>query len=309
MKKDLITISTVGMSRDEWLEERRKSIGGSDSAGILGLNSYMSPLSVYMDKKGLSPEQDDNLAMALGRELEEFVAKKFEQETGKKVRRRNAILRDPEMPWAHANVDRVVVGEDAILECKTTSELNTKRFRDGEYPPTYYVQVMHYMMVTGAQRAYIAVLIGNRRFEVFTVERNEEEIQALRAAEEAFWSDYILTNTMPEPNGSETDAEILSGEYPEASDEEADLNDMSDVFAALIAASEQKTFCETIINKAKQYIEARLGSASTGYCGGHKVTWKPQTRNSIDTDRLKAMGIDIPYKTKTTRTFRFTAAK
>ena len=127
MYKDLILIPTTPMTREEWLEERRKRIGGSDAAGILGLNPYSSPLAVYMDKKGLTPEREDNLAMELGRELEEFVAKKFEAATGKKVRRKNAIVINPRYPFAHANLDRVVVGEDAILECKTTSELNTKQ--------------------------------------------------------------------------------------------------------------------------------------------------------------------------------------
>lgn len=310
MKKELLTISTVGMSREKWLEERRKSIGGSDAAGILGLNPYISPLSVYMDKKGISPEREDNLAMELGRELEEFVAKKFESETGKKVRRRNAIIRDPRMPFAHANVDRVVVGEDAILECKTTSELNLKRYKGGEYPPTYYVQVMHYMMVTGAQKAYIAVLIGNRDFRIFEVERNEDEIESLRAQEQAFYENYLLPSTMPDPSGSERDEALLKAEYPvETSDGALDLSDMTACFEAYIAANAQKAVCERIIDKAKQDIEARLGNASTGYCGGHKVTWKTQTRNDIDKAALKDMGIDIPYKQTTSRTFRFTAAK
>ena len=129
--------------------------------------------------------------------------------------------------------------------------------------------------------------------------------------EKAFYENYLLPGIMPDPTGASQDAEALGTLYP-ASDADADavdLSDMRDCFEAYIAANAQKALCERIIDKAKQDIEARLGNASAGFCGGHKVTWKEQTRNDIDKDALKAMGVQIPYKQKTTRTFRFTAAK
>lgn len=311
MKKNLITISTVNMSREEWLEQRRATIGGSDAAAIVGLSQWATPLSVYMEKKGLSPDKPDNIAMRIGRELEETVARLWMEETGKKCQRRNAILINPAYPFAHANVDRWVVGENAGLECKTTSEMNMKTFRGNEYPANYYVQCMHYMALTGADRWYLVVLVGNRELFTFVIERDEEEIAALMEQEKAFYENYLLPGVMPDPTGASQDAEALGTLYPasDADAEAVDLNDMRDCFDAYIAANAQKALCERIIDKAKQDIEARLGNASAGFCGGHKVTWKEQTRNDIDKDVLKAMGIQIPYKQKTTRTFRFTAAK
>ena len=43
MYKNLTKVSTVGMSHEEWLEHRIKTIGGSDASAILGMNSYSSP--------------------------------------------------------------------------------------------------------------------------------------------------------------------------------------------------------------------------------------------------------------------------
>lgn len=311
MKKDLIAISTVGMTREEWLEHRRRTIGGSDAAAIVGLSNWATPLTVYMDKKGLVPDKPDSIPMRIGRELEETVARLWMEQTGKKCQRRNAILMNPRIPFAHANVDRWVVGENAGLECKTTSEMNMKTFRGNDYPANYYVQCMHYMMVTGADCWYLAVLVGNREFYTFVIERDEDEIATLREMEQAFYENHLLPGIMPECTGKDADGEAVSTLYP-ASDPNADaldLSDMRDCFEAYIKANAQKALCERIINQAKQDIEARLGTASAGFCGGHKVTWKEQTRNDIDKDALKAMGVDIPYKTKTTRTFRFTAAK
>ena len=83
----LDTISTAKMSHEEWLEERRKSIGGSDAAAVIGMSRFASPYTVWMDKTGRLPEKEDTEAMRIGRDLEEYVAKRFEEASGKKVRR------------------------------------------------------------------------------------------------------------------------------------------------------------------------------------------------------------------------------
>lgn len=72
-------ISTLGMSREEWLEERRKSLGGSDMGAVLGLNRYRSPYTVWAEKTGRIGEEPDNEAMRQGRDLEQYVASRFEE--------------------------------------------------------------------------------------------------------------------------------------------------------------------------------------------------------------------------------------
>lgn len=154
--------STLTMTREEWLSERRKGLGGSDAAAILGMNPYRSPLAVYMDKIGIAPEILDNEAIRQGRDLEQYVAERFCEDTGRKVRRCNRILQHPEYPWMLANIDRDVVGEDAGLECKTTSPYNKTPFDQGDVPAPYYWQCQHYMAVTGAKSWYLAVLVHGK---------------------------------------------------------------------------------------------------------------------------------------------------
>ena len=149
-------------SHEEWLALRHKYIGGSDAAAVVGLNSYMSAYSLWAEKTGRLPGFEGNLATQVGTYLEDFVAQKFAEVTGKKVRKSNQSWFNDQYPWAIANIDREIVGEDAGLEIKTTSELNIKRFKGGDFPANYYVQCMHYMAVTGKQTWYLAVLIGNR---------------------------------------------------------------------------------------------------------------------------------------------------
>ena len=57
---------------------------------------------------------------------EDLVAKLFEKETGKKVRNHNYMMYHKDYPFISANVDKVLVSENAILECKTASEFKRK---------------------------------------------------------------------------------------------------------------------------------------------------------------------------------------
>lgn len=82
MKKTLI--STKEMSHEEWLKIRKSGIGGSDAGAICGLNPYSSPMAVYQDKVSEELTETDNESMRQGRDLEEYVAKRFTEETGKR---------------------------------------------------------------------------------------------------------------------------------------------------------------------------------------------------------------------------------
>lgn len=180
-------VSTKGMSREEWLMRRRKTIGSSDAAGIVGLSRWASPFSVWADKTGRAAEKEDTEAMRQGLDLEDYVARRWMEETGKRVYRLPAMLYHPKYPFAHADVDRMVVGENAGLECKTTFSLDLKQFNGEEFPVQYYAQCVHYLAVTGADRWYLAVLAYGRGFFTFTLERDQAEIDALMAAKADFW--------------------------------------------------------------------------------------------------------------------------
>ena len=76
-------------NHEEWLELRSHYLGGSDAAAVVGLNAYASPYSLWTEKTRRVPGFSGNLATEVGTFLEEFVAQKFAQVTGKKVRKCN----------------------------------------------------------------------------------------------------------------------------------------------------------------------------------------------------------------------------
>ncbi len=288
---------TLDMPREQWLELRKKGIGGSDSAAIVGLDRYRSPFDVYADKLGLKPEQPDNEAMRQGRDLEDYVASRFCEATEKKVRRRNAILQHPEHTFMTANIDRWVVGENAGFEAKTTSVLNRAKFSQGEFPPNYYVQCVHYMAVTGAERWYLAVLVLNKAFHVFTIERDEAEIQALIEAEKHFWENHVLKQIPPAPDGSESTSEVIKHLFPEARErEEVALFGYEDKIQQYIELDMQVKELTKQRDALKQEIQLTLADAEIGRARGYIVEWKNQTRQALDTKKLKSEHAEIYEK-------------
>ena len=307
MYKHLIKTSTVGMPHEEWLEHRQKSIGGSDASAILGMNTYCSPYTVWADKLGKLPPKEDNEAMRLGRDLEDYVAKRFTEKTGKKVRRENNIIINSDYPFAHANVDRMVVGEDAGLECKTTSAMNLKRFKNGEYPENYYVQCVHYLMVTGAKRWYLAVLILGVGFMDFVIERDEEEIAALAKSEEAFW-EYVKKQTPPAVDGTESTTNTISTIFPTSNTETVNLFGYEDSLRQYLALGKQikelKALQDEMANKVKSF----MNEAGRGESNNYKVSWTSADRSTFDHKKFAAEHPDVDltdyYKLSSYRTFK-----
>ena len=203
------TISTASMSREDWLRLRKSGIGGSDAGAICGLNPYASPMSVYRDKTSEDVSDTDNEAMRQGRDLEDYVARRFMEATGLKVRRSNMMYRSDDHPCMIADVDRLVVGEDAGLECKTASAYNADKWKDGEVPMHYLIQCCHYMAVTGKTAWYIAVVILGQEFKFTKITRDDALIANLIAIEEAFWNNHIIPRIILPPDGSKACDEVL----------------------------------------------------------------------------------------------------
>lgn len=302
----LHTADTRGMSREQWLDARRKAIGGSDAAAIVGLNAYASPFTVWLDKLGKSAPKEETEAMRIGHDLEEYVAKRFTEATGKKVRRRNAIIYNDLYPFAHANIDREIVGENAILECKTTNVLNLKKFKDGAYPANYYVQCMHYMAVTGAERAYLAVLVLGQGFYWYEIARDQEEINALMEAEETFWR-YVVQQEEPPVTGQDCDASALFGLYPESNGATVDLFGRAGIMAEYLSIKDQIKALETQADEIANLLKGELGENERGRDGEYTVTWKTQTRSTFDkkafTKDYPEINLDEYSKTTTSRVF------
>ena len=301
-------------SKEEWLALRKQlGIGGSDAGSVIGLNPYKGAYTLWAEKTGKIPEFEGNLTTEVGSYLEEFVAQLFTRETGKKVRRKNRILVNTDYPFAFADVDRLVVGEKAILEIKTTNSLPAiKKIRNKEYPEQWYAQMTHYLAVSGLEKAYLAVLVECRDFKVFELERDEAEISALMSVEEKFWN-MVQNNTPPPADGLESTSKTITALYPESNTDNVNLYSYQTELARYMELSEQIKNLEAAKEEAANKVKAFLGEAGKGESDRYRVSWTSSERRSFDSKRFAKENPDIDmdsyYKTSTYRTFKVTEKK
>jgi putative phage-type endonuclease len=293
-------VDTKDLSRTEWLEVRKSGIGGSDAAAAIGLNPYMSPLELWLIKRGLDanlpgPNPDDtNEPVYWGTLLEPIVAASYTKQTGNRVRRINAVLRHPSIPFMLANIDREVIGVPGvqILECKTAGEFGARLWREG-VPEYVLVQVQHQLAVTGKQAADVAVLICGQKLEVHRIERDDELIARLIPLEAAFWR-YVETDTPPPADGSESADRALRCLYP-GTGGTVDFSEdrrLSSVFADLVAVRADIEQRETQEALLRQTIQQAMGEADRAIFETGSVSFR-RSRDSAGVD-LKRLLADHP---------------
>ena len=289
-------ISLEGKSNAEWRMLRRTGIGGSDAGAVAGLNRYSSPMKVYLDKTGECMEETDSEAVRCGRDLEAYVAERFCEETGKKVRRSNFMYRSVEHPFMIADVDRFIVGEEAGLECKTCNAFNHKSWEKGAIPDHYILQCYHYMAVTGKRTWYIACLIMGKEFVYRKLTWDDALIESLISVEEGFWTGNVMAGVMPKPDGSDVCNEVLRQAFPRAEKgsgiELADMEDELDRREEILRKIEE---LQTEQNRIEQEIKLAMGESEHAGCGRYSISWSNVSSERLDTKRLKEECPDI-YK-------------
>lgn len=306
-----VLATTKDMTREAWIEARKRGIGGSDAAAVCGLDPCRSPMAVWLEKTEQVECEEAGEAAHWGTKIEALVADEFAEQTGFRVQRRNAILQHPVRPWMLANVDRLVrddTGAWGVLEIKSTSAWHRDDWTEDRIPERVSLQVAHYLAVTGCAFGFVAVLIGGQQYRHYRVERDEDLIRSLIGIEGRFWS-LVESRTPPAVDGSEASTEALARLYPAAKADSqmvlpADARALIDRYRE---CSEALKGWEKERDEAGNRLKALLGDAEDGYLDGQcAVTWRNTTSHRLDAKALKAVdpAIWARYATEsTTRRF------
>ena len=275
--------------QEEWLRIRKSYLTGTDAGAVCGMNPYKSAMQVYLDKTGPEIEMTDNEAMRLGRDLEDYVAGRFAEATGKKVRKSNAMYVSDEHPFMMANVDRLVVGERAGLECKTASPYTADRWKDGNVPEWYYLQCQHYMKVLEMDRWYLAVLIFGKGFQYTWLERDETMLNDLVSIEKDFWENHVQAKVLPSPDGSKNADELIRKYFHRKEGTVTRMTGMDEQISRRneLAGLIKKMQAEQKIIDQELKIYLGNAEAQTGISDRYRVTWTEYETRRIDTERLK----------------------
>lgn len=288
-------VDTRKLEYVDWLEVRKTGIGASDAAAAVGLSPYKSQLELWLEKTGrdenlAKPDPKDTTAPVYwGTLLEPIVAAAYTQQTGRKVRKVNAVLQHPTVSFMLANLDREVVGSPDVqmLECKTAGEYGARLWQEG-VPEYVQLQVQHQLAVTGKHAADVAVLLCGQQLAVHRMHRDDDLISRLIHLEAEFWA-YVTSDTPPPADGSESADRSLRCLYPgdgSVIDFSADRR-LSSAFADLLLLREDIKNKEAQAEQLKQLLQQAMGDASVAQLDTGKITYK-RSKDSvgIDLERL-----------------------
>jgi putative phage-type endonuclease len=280
-----VLTTTTKLSRDAWLEFRRKGLGGSDAGVVLGLSKYRSPFDLWADKRGLVEPQASNAAMDWGNALESVVAERYAIEYQQAVVEWPVMLQG-KYEWQLANLDYVIVEpsakypagqvttdenlnpEDilAILEIKTAgiaSRGSSRDWDDDGIPATYYWQVIHYAAVTGVRSAVVAALIGGQGLVVRDLTVEEYEVEHLTKKEQAFWQ-TVVDGVEPDLIGRESELETLKALYPNSEPKTVEVDEfVKDLVEEYQTLKVQQDELEGRLLKVRGQLVQAAGEADT----------------------------------------------
>ena len=286
---------------DEWLEQRKHGVGGSEVAAIMGLSPWKTATQLWLEKTGRIEPADlsEKPYVAFGTIMEPVIGdwyrEKFPDRT---VRRVNAICKSLIRPWAQASLDYEVRDGSVwgVLEIKTAR--TAADWQDG-VPAYYLTQIMHYMQVTNRPFADVAVFFRDTcEFKCFRVDYDKEDGDAVKAAVDDFWRNYVMTGTMPQVVGTSGEAAALTDYYGKGDGDFKQLID-PDVDAAVSAyqdAAEREKQAHADKTEAATKLIAAIGDAKGIITDVAKVTWVRSEREVLDQKALKEQAPEVYAK-------------
>lgn len=258
--------------RTEWLEQRKKGVGGSDCAAACGQSRYLTAYELWLNKTGRTPiEREDNEAIRFGRAMEAIAADMFAQRKGVKLRRRNPILQHPKFPFMRASIDRQIEGQRAGFEAKN---VNSDYYKfSGEWGPEgsdevpieHLLQTQHYLCVTGYDVWHLGAVVGGNSLKCYVIEPDRELHEMIVEAEAKFWT-YVEIDEPPEFDFQHKHAvEMLRRLHPGTNGETVALDPaLLDWHNVRLQADEEIKRYEAVSNGARAHILHALGDAAAG---------------------------------------------
>lgn len=278
---------TDELTRAEWLDLRRTGLGGSDAAAVLGISKWTSSYGLWLDKTGQAPGDDNStLAQRRGTFLEPFIlAEAAAQDPDLQIDRAPYMLRHPSHGCIFANIDGAAVHNRRLgrggAEAKNVHPYMVKDWADGP-PPYYEVQVFHYMAVLGWSWWVVVADCGGDDLRVHYIERDEDTIEALVAAEADWWQRHIVEGVEPTADGSKATTEALALIEARTGtalvldpDEQPEVEDLFRQLAHDKAVAED---VEASTSEAKNRLRQLMGEATelVDVDGNKLATWRPQ---------------------------------
>lgn len=286
------------------MSNRNQGLGASDAAAAVGLSKWKTPYQLWQEKLGQAANDDDNEALHLemGKVLEPVAIARFERKEKLTVTDRQLQVQDPTWGVRWVTLDGRA-SDGGIVEAKSVGFADPREwgdeFEDAAVPMQYLLQAQHALACTGATHAWLPVIVLNRQFRVYRIQRDEELIGMLTEKERAFWQ-HVVDRTPPPPISVEDAYE----QWPQ--DSGTSIKATAEVIASVegfnLAKAKVKA-AEMDVDMHKADIAKFMGTNATlvGLDGKPLITWKTAKGSiKVDVDKMRAAHPDI------VRQFEFT---
>lgn len=289
-------------SLEKSVTDRTRGIGGSDVGSLFGLNKWMPLPRLWLQKVGRLPNQknEENEFQEWGKLLEAPIARRYAEKAGRRIKVVKDTLVHPEFPWMIGNPDRLQWDTQrpkrqrrGVLEVKATMFGNMKSWQQGGVPATYYLQLQHYLCITGLSWGSFAVLFGGNKLVQFDVQRDEALIAVMIQREREFW-ELVLSRTPPRMTLSAEWNESLAAFFPTGEKaKEITLSTPEAIGHArrLFALAEQIKRRTAEMDQHEAWIKQQIGEANAQRLlipGVGRFNWTIGERRSINLDKLRA---------------------
>ena len=254
------------LTRTDWLRARQSGCGCSDAASVVGLSTYQSSYGLWVDKtEPLTNDPMDELQQ-WGLLLEPVILSEFCRRAKVNAYRvpEYTIYRDRERPYLLDSPDAQTADGQPV-------QLKTAHFQAGkiwqkEVPIAHLCQCQAEIHVTGADFAYIAVLVDGYQFRWHKVQRHQKFIDRLLRRIDYFWSEYVIKRQPPPTDYSAATTQAILRKYPSSNGAVVELPDeleplydeMKQLTAAENAASKRK-------DEIRNHVRTFIGDARYGY--------------------------------------------
>lgn len=308
MAKKILISDTTKVTHDEWLEQRKKGIGGSDAAAVLGISPWKTPYQLYMEKRGETEQeisQKDSVPLRAGSVLENLIVKLAERLTGAKIVPAHEMVCLKDRPYITANPDAFMYRSDgtkALVEIKTLNRrMVGEKWGSDTIPPYYESQLRQYqgvydtecidtsyffaLPIDEEERA-LAAMFGNSNYEfsdddidlaeeIFasrlitrTIERDRDYEESLFELETTFWTENVVCGELPKVSGS--DKELLAKGAMDDSPLMLDGDENQHLIDRYDTLCEQKKAINNSLKTVDEQIEDVLATLIE-HMDGHKI--------------------------------------
>lgn len=254
--------------------DRKKFIGGTDAAAILGLSKWRTPFQVWLEKTGRAEPREENPSMEWGKRLESAIAKKWADAHGVAMLDKGHFIIHKEYPFIGGTPDNFIPSPSGGLEVKTARF--SAEWGDGpdEIPVDYWMQCQWYAGLMMYDEWHLAALIGGSEYHDYVIPFSAETYALALEACVKFWMDHVETDTPPQMDGSNDAGKYLAKKFPKKSDEiDLATKAQEELIAARKKLAEKIDENNALLAEIDNQLKEAIGERKGLVCEAGKAVW------------------------------------